>query len=154
MKKPLIALSLLALAAVARADVKCAFGDAAIATADAQTMFQYSASGAPGKSGKISFFRLIAHDGASPSSSIELKVVDVMAPGDFAMTMEPGWTSVIRLHGKQQRVTAGKFSFSRFEVSGSRGRAVGTLEFKTAQTQGHCSFDVELQAVDRDTLPH
>lgn len=154
MKKPLLALPLLALAAAAQAGVNCKFDDVTIATDDTSTMFQYSASGQPGRTGKISFFRLMANDGGNPSSSIELKTVDVMKPGEFAMTKDAGWVSVIRLHGKTQRVTAGKFSFKRFDVAGSGGRAAGTLEFTTAKTEGRCDFDVEFSAVDRDLLPH
>ncbi|MCE4556453.1 hypothetical protein [Pelomonas cellulosilytica] len=154
MRQLLLASSVLVLAATARADVNCKFGDVAFASADVQTLFQYSASGERGKSGKVSFFRLMAHDGSTPSSSIELKTVDVMKPGDFDLAKEAGWTSVIRLHGKMQRVTGGKFSFTRFEVSGSRGHAAGTLVFKTASTEGSCAFDVDVQAVDRDSLPH
>jgi hypothetical protein len=155
MQAAFLVVTLLSLASAAQAGVSCKFGSETIAAADVQTMFQYSASGQRGKTGKVSYFRLMTHDDApGASSGIQVKTVDVMKPGDYAMTTEAGWTSVIRLHGKEQRVTAGKFSFTRFEVSGSRGHAAGTLEFTTAQTRGSCSFDVDVQALNRDTLPH
>lgn len=155
MKPFLPALLLAGCVAGAHAGVDCQFGGEAIAADDVQTMFQYSASSTRDRNGKLSYFRLMTHDeGPGPSSGLQVKTVDVTTPGDYAMAKEPGWTSVIRLHGKDQRVTVGKFSFTRFDVSGPRGHAAGTLAFTTAKTTGSCTFDVEFSAVDRDTLPH
>jgi len=154
MKKLLAALPPLLLAAAARADVQCQFADITLNTGHTQSQLQHSASGQRGRSGKLSFFAVRAGNDDNPSSSIDLKAVDVTAPGDYDIAHEPGWASVIRVHGKMQRITSGRITFTQFAVSGPRAHATGTASFKTAQTEGRCSFDVDVQAVDRDTLPH
>lgn len=151
--KTLLALILLGLAASAQAGVSCKIGGADIRVSDSLADFNYSPSGKPGNTGKLSRFRLMTLDGGeAPTSSIELKAVDITAPGDYTLAMESLWRSVIRVQGKQQRVTGGKFHFTRFEMHDAVGRAAGTVEFTTDQTSGSCSFDVEVKGINRDRL--
>ena len=151
--KTFITLALLGLTASAQAGVSCKIGGADIRVSDSLADFNYSPSGKPGATGKVSRFRLMTLDGGdAPTSSIELKTVDVTAPGDYTLAMESLWRSVIRVQGKQQRVTGGKFSFTRFEMHDATGRAVGKVEFTTDQTSGSCSFDVEVKGINRDRL--
>lgn len=153
MKKTLLAFLLVGLAAVAQADVSCRIGGADIRVSGSFSDFNYSPSGKPGATGKLSRFRLMTLDGGeAPTSSVELKAVDVTTPGDYTLAMESLWRSVIRVQGKQQRVTAGKFHFTRFDMKDSVGRAAGSVEFTTEQTSGSCSFDVEVKGINRDRL--
>ncbi|MBW8844235.1 MAG: hypothetical protein JF607_04590 [Burkholderiales bacterium] len=152
MKIP-FALVLLALATGAQAGVSCKIGGADIRVSDSLADFNYSPSGKPGHTGKVSRFRLMTLDGGEgPTSSVELKAVDITTPGDYAVSNESLWRSVIRVQGKQQKVTGGKFKFTRFEMHDSAGRAAGTVEFTTDQTSGSCSFDVEVKGINRDRL--
>ncbi len=151
--KTLIALTLLVLAAGAHAGVSCKIGGADIRVSESLADFNYSPSGKPGATGKVSRFRLMTLDGGDgPTSSVELKTVDITTPGDYTLSTESLWRSVIRVQGKQQKVTGGKFKFTRFEMHDSAGRAAGTVEFTTEQASGSCSFDVEVQGINRDRL--
>lgn len=153
MNKPLLTLALLGLAASAQAGVSCKIAGADIRVSDSMADFNYSPSGKAGATGKLSRFRLMTLDGGgAPTSSVELKAVDITTPGDYALSMESLWRSVIRVQGKSQRVTAGKFHFTRFEMKDSVGRAAGTVEFTTDSTSGSCAFDVEVKGIDRDRL--
>lgn len=153
MSKLLLTLALLGLAASAQAGVSCKIAGADIRVSDSMADFNYSPSGKAGATGKLSRFRLMTLDGGdAPTSSVELKAVDITAPGDYALAMESLWRSVIRVQGKSQRVTGGKFHFTRFEMKGSVGRAAGTAEFTTDAASGSCSFDVEVKGIDRDRL--
>jgi hypothetical protein len=154
MKPILIPLLAATLAVGARADVSCQVGGADLPMAGSLADFNYSASGkAGGSSGRVSLFRLMAgNEGEDRRLSIELKTVDVSKPGEYPVVDESGWRSVIRVQGKKQRVTGGKFQFSRFEMRGHTGRAAGSVEFTTEQTRGRCTFDVEVKGIERDRL--
>lgn len=153
MNKSLLALALLAVATGAQADVACKIGNADIRVSGSFSDFNYSPSGKPGHTGRVSRFRLMTLDGGdSPTSSVELKAVDITTPGDYAVANESLWRSVIRVQGKSQRVTGGTFHFTRFEMHDSSGRAAGTVEFTTDQTRGSCTFDVEVKGINRDRL--
>ena len=153
MKQTLISLALLSLATAASAGVSCKIGDADIRVSDSLADFNSSPSGKPGHTGRVSRFRLMTLDGGgAPTSSVELKAVDITTPGDYALANESLWRSVIRVQGKQQRVTGGQFHFTHFEMHDSTGRAAGTVEFTTAQTRGSCRFDVEVKGINRDRL--
>ena len=152
-RKPFLALALLALAASAQAGVSCKIAGADIRVSDSLADFNYSPSGKPGATGKLSRFRLMTLDGGdAPTSSVELKTVDITTPGDYTLSMESLWRSVVRVQGKSQRVTSGKFHFTRFEMKDSLGRAAGTVEFTTDQVSGSCNFDVEVKGINRDRL--
>ena len=56
------------------------------------------------------------------------------------------------MQGDDQRVTSGRFRFTRFEMKDSQGRAVDTAEFRAGKSSGACSFDVEVKGVNRDRL--
>lgn len=153
MNKPLLTLALLALAAGAQAGVSCKIGGADIRVSDSLADFNYSASGKVAATGKLSRFRLMTLDmGEGPTSGVELKAVDITTAGDYELAMESLWRSVIRVQGKSQRVTAGKFHFTRFEMKDTTGRAAGTVEFTTDKTSGSCTFDVEVKGINRDRL--
>lgn len=154
MKTLLLPLLAAVLAAPAQATVSCQVGGADIPMSASMADFNYSASGKAGAgTGRVSLFRLMAgNDGEDQRLSIELKTVDVSKPGEYPVVDESGWRSVIRVQGKKQRVTGGKFNFSRFDMKGNSGRAAGTVEFTTEQTRGRCSFDVEVKGIERDRL--
>lgn len=80
------------------------------------------------------------------------KTVDVTAPGDYPLSTESLWRSSIRVQGVDQRVSSGRFRFTRFEIKDSRGRAVGAVEFSAANSSGACTFDVEVKGQNRDRL--
>ena len=153
MNKSLLAFALLALAASAQAGTSCKIASADIRVSDSYSDFNYSPSGKAGATGKLSRFRLMTLDGGeAPTSNVELKTVDITGPGDYTLSMESLWRSVIRVQGKSQRVTAGKFHFTRFEMKDTVGRAAGTVEFTTDQASGSCTFDVEIKGINRDRL--
>lgn len=153
MKHLLPALLLAGVAAGAQAGVSCKIGGADIKVTDSLADFNYSPSGKPGNTGKLSRFRLITLDSSGgPTSSVELKAVDITTAGDYAVANEPLWRSVIRVSGKQQRTTGGQFHFTRFEMHDAVGRAAGTVEFTTDKTSGSCTFDVEIKGINRDRL--
>lgn len=153
MKKPLIALLLAGLAAGAHAGIDCDIGGTRIQLLDGIADFNYSPSGRPGATGKLSRFRLMGlGPESSPLGTLELKTVDVTTPGDYPLSLDSGWRSAIHFQGKRQRVTGGKFSFTRFEMRDHTGRAAGRVEFATDKTSGSCSFDVEVKGINRDRL--
>jgi hypothetical protein len=138
-------------AAAAQASVSCKINGNEIRVAEAMAHHDYSASGKKGASGHVSLFRLLTLDDSDgPTSSIELKTVDVSKPGDYRLSSEPGWTSRIRDRDDDQYVTSGRFRFTRFEPGQPGGRAVGTVEFTTGRASGSCSFDVLIQGINRD----
>ncbi|MBI3349576.1 MAG: hypothetical protein HY020_20500 [Burkholderiales bacterium] len=151
--KTCVALTLIGLSICAQASISCKIGGVDIRVSDNLADFNYSPSGKPGSTGKLSRFRLMTLDGGeAPTSSIELKTVDITTPGDYALSTESLWRSVIRVQGKQQKVTGGKFHFTRFEMHDATGRAAGTVEFTTEQISGSCVFDVEVKGINRDRL--
>lgn len=146
-------LVLLGLGAVAQAEVRCHIGGREIPVANAMADFNDASSGERASTGKLSRFRLLTLDlSAGPNSSVELKTVDVTAPGEYALSTEALWRSVVRVANERQKVTAGRFRFTHFEIVEGRGRAVGTVEFNTEATKGSCSFDLEFKGVNRDRL--
>lgn len=151
--KHLIALLLAGLATSVHAGIDCDIGGSRITLLDGVADFNYSPSGKPGATGKVSLFRLMGlGPDDSPLGTLELKAVDVTTPGDYALSQASGWRSAIHFDKKRQRVTGGKFSFSRFEMRDHTGRAAGRVEFTTDKTSGSCSFDVEVKGINRDRL--
>jgi hypothetical protein len=152
--KTFVALTLLATAAAsAQAGVNCKFNGRDIVVSDSLADLQYSASGKRDRNGNLSMLRLLTlDDSEGDTHSVELKTVDVTKPGDYPLSLAPGWRSNVDANGEHERVTGGVFHIRRFEISGAEGRAAGTVEFTTAKTQGVCSFDVPLQAMERDRL--
>jgi hypothetical protein len=133
--------------------VRCKIGGKDLAFAGVVADHNYSASGVKGATGQVSRFRLIGFDDpADDGSGIELKTVDVTVAGDYALSTESLWRSTFRAQGKEQRVSSGRFRFTRFEMKESRGRAQGTVEFSAGASGGSCSFDVEVKGVNRDRL--
>ena len=152
-KTSLLAFALAGLATTAQADVSCKIGGADIRVSGSFSDFNYSPSGKPGNTGRLSRFRLMTLDGGEgATSSVELKAVDITTPGDYPVANESLWRSVIRVQGKKQHVTGGQFHFTHFEMHDTTGRAAGTVEFKTEQTSGSCRFDVEVKGINRDRL--
>jgi hypothetical protein len=151
--KHLIALLLAGLAAGAHAGIDCTIGGERITLHDGMADFNYSPSGKPGVTGKVSLFRLMGlGEDSSPLGTLELKAVDVTGAGDYALSLASGWRSAIHFERKRQRVTGGKFTFTRFEMRDHTGRAAGRVEFTTDKTRGSCSFDVEVKGINRDRL--
>lgn len=151
--KTFIALTLLSLAATAHAGIDCEIGGQRIKLRDGIADFNYSASGTPGVTGKVSLFRLLGlGPEGGPLGSLELKTVDVTTPGDYALSTAATWRSAFHFNGKRQRVSSGKFSFSRFEISDHLGRAAGRVEFSADAASGVCTFDVEIKGINRDRL--
>jgi hypothetical protein len=135
------------------AGVTCTMGGSEVPIGESMSDFVYSARGVPGEAtGKISHFRLMAMGtgDAKTSSNIQLKTVDVKGPGSYPVVNESLWRSTVRERGKNQKTTGGRFVFTKFDVNGMRGHAVGTVEYTTEQSKGACSFDVEFTAVNRD----
>lgn len=148
-----LALLLAGATASAHAGVSCKIGGTSIDAAGSLADFNYSPSGKAGRTGRVSLFRLMTRDnGDGPSSGVDLKAVDITRAGDYPVVDEAGWRSSIRVKGKRQRITSGQFRFTQFEMRDTTGRAVGTVEFTTEQTSGSCSFDVEVQGINRDRL--
>lgn len=144
---------LLILSAAAQAEVRCEFNGRAIPVAESTVVFHYSASGTRGPSGKVSHFRLSTLDGSDgPTSSVELKAVDITTPGEYALTTESGWRSTLLVNGKKQKVLSGRFVFATFTAARAHGRAAGTVEFDTGATRGSCRFDVEFSPLETDGL--
>jgi len=140
--KNFVALTLLALAASAQAGVSCKFAD-----------LSHSPAGKRDANGKLSLFRLLTLDESDgDTNSIELKTVDVTRPGDYSLSIEPGWRSLVNVRGKREKVIGGKFHITQFEVKDTVAHAVGTVEFTSETTRGACSFDVPVQAINRDRL--
>jgi hypothetical protein len=154
--KAFTTLTFLLLAANAHAGVTCKIGGAPIVVSDSLADASYSPSGKRDTSnGRLSLFRLMTMDmseGDGDTSSVELKTADVTKPGDYPLSLEPGWRSNSDVKGAKQRVTGGKFHFTKFELSGNTGRAVGTVDFTTEKTSGACTFDVTVQAINRDAM--
>jgi hypothetical protein len=151
--KTLFALTLLAAAASAQAGVNCKFGGAAINVSESLADLSHSPSGKRDLNGKLSLFRLVTLDESEgDTNSIELKTADVTKPGDYVLSLEPGWRSSVDVRGKREKVSGGKFHFTHFEVRDSVGRAAGTVEFTSETTRGVCTFDVPVQAMNRDRL--
>jgi hypothetical protein len=151
--KTFIALILLGLVAAAHAGIDCEIGGTRLKLVDGEASFNYSPSGKPGASGEVSLFRLLGlGPEGGPLGSFDMKTVNVSKPGDHALSMKPTWRSALHFDGKRQRVTGGKFSFTRFEIREHVGRAAGRVEFTTDKTSGSCSFDVEIHGINRDRL--
>ena len=139
--------------ASSHAVVKCKINGQDIAVSDAMAKFDYSGSGILGRSGRISLFRLLTLDeGNGALSNIDLKAVNITAPGDYDVSTASDWRSVINDRGSSQKVTRGVFHFSRFAMQGFSGSAVGTVEFTTDRSSGSCAFNVEMTGMDRDRL--
>ena len=69
--------------------VRCKIDGKDITVSDSLANFSYSPSGLKGGSGHVSMFRLSTSDaGEGQTSSIELKTVDVTAPGDYTLSTE------------------------------------------------------------------
>lgn len=151
--KTFVALTLLALAASAQAGVSCKFGGAAINVSDSLADLSHSPAGKRDANGKLSLFRLLTLDDSDgDTNSIELKTVDVTKPGDYPLSLEPGWRSLVDVRGKREKVSGGRFHITQFEVRDMVAHAVGTVEFTAETTRGACSFDVPVQAINRDRL--
>ena len=148
-----IATTLLALAASAQAGVSCKFGGAAINVSDSLADLSHSPAGRRDANGKLSLFRLLTLDESEgDTNSIELKTADVTKPGDYALSLEPGWRSLVNVRGQREKLSGGKFHITQFEVRDTVAHAVGTVEFTSETTRGICSFDVQVQAINRDRL--
>lgn len=131
--------------------VRCKIDAKDITISDSRADFNHSPSGVKGGSGHVSLFRLLTLNASEgETSSVELKTVDVTAPGDYPLSTESLWRSSIRVQGIDQRVISGRFHFTRFEMKDSRGRAVGTVEFSAGNSSGACTFDVEVRGQNRD----
>lgn len=66
-----------------------------ITVSDSRADFHYLPSGVKGGSGHVSLFRLLTLDASDgETSSVELKTVDVTAPGEYTLSIESLWGSV------------------------------------------------------------
>lgn len=101
--------------------MRCKIDAKDIPVSDSRADFNYSPGGVKGGSGHVSLFRLLTLDASDgQTSSVELKTVDVTAPGDYPLSTESLWRSSIRVQGVDQRVSSGCFRFTRFEIKDSR----------------------------------
>lgn len=143
-------LALLLLSGAAQAEVACDFGGGEQIAPAYEASFMYSSSGERGReTGKVSHFRLMT---LGMSRDLELKTFDITTPGDYRLSTETLWRSVISEKGKRLKVSSGKFYFSHFEMHGFHGRASGTIEFLAEGVSGKCRFAVEIKGSDRDRL--
>ena len=143
-----LVLSLLTLAASAQAAVDCRFNGSPVVVSDVFSDFHFSSLGERDVNGNLSMFRLLTMDESDAGNSVELKTTDVTKPGVYALSMAPGWHSLVDVQGEKQRVTGGKFTITRFEMRGTAGRAAGSVPFTTAKVSGACSFEVDVVGID------
>lgn len=103
--------------------------------------------------GTSGHFRLIAMlpvptaPGSDRGPMLELKALEVGAPGSYRMSRQPTWLSVVSRDGKSTPVTDGKWNLTSFSFRGSESVA-GQVKFAASGYAGECSFSLPMTVVD------